>query len=106
MASQHRYFRDHDGCTLTEECTICPLLELDGYSEVRVALNAGRKRSRRWLAECVHLGPDTGTRRTCPTCSGRVELKVFQCAVLGICTKGKAVAGVACCTNCPEYSPK
>jgi len=28
---------------------------------------------------CRFLGPDTGQRRECDTCQGRVRLKVFHC---------------------------
>src|SRR5204863_5209365 len=33
---------------------------------------------------------------------GRVELKLFTCAVHGVCTQGRAVPGVACCAGCPD----
>jgi len=48
---------------------------------------------------CVYLGPDTRETVTCPTCRGRVELKLFECAVLGCCTLVKAAPGVACCNG-------
>src|SRR5579872_7199565 len=54
---------------------------------------------------CRHLGAPTGESALCPTCSGRVALKVFGCAIHGKCTQGKAVPGVACCTGCPDHSP-
>ena len=56
------------------------------------------------VAPCRHLGPATGRTVSCPTCSGRVELKTFACAVHGECTAGKAAPGVACCTGCPDHS--
>jgi hypothetical protein len=52
---------------------------------------------------CAHLGADTGERRVCGPCGGRVELKVLACAVHSRCTVAKAVAGVACCSTCPDY---
>jgi hypothetical protein len=53
-------------------------------------------------APCVHLG--TGRRRVeCTTCAGRVELKVFACAVHGECTTGTRVDAVAaCCQGCSD----
>ena len=32
---------------------------------------------------CVHLGAPTGATRDCPSCHGRVRLKLFACAVRG-----------------------
>lgn len=58
------------------------------------------------LRDCVHLRADTGKRTVCPTCSGRVELKVFSCEVHSICTRGREVAGVHCCTTCSDYEAK
>lgn len=57
------------------------------------------------VAPCVHRGEPTGEIVTCPTCTGRVSLKVFACAVHQKCTPGKQVPGVACCQMCPDYSP-
>jgi hypothetical protein len=55
---------------------------------------------------CRHLGADTGGRRLCDSCGGRVELKVMACGVHGMCTAGKRVDGVACCTGCPDWEAK
>lgn len=54
---------------------------------------------------CRHLGPSTGETVECPTCSGRVQLKLFACAVHGTCTPGKAAPGVANCLGCDSYTP-
>lgn len=52
---------------------------------------------------CANLG-DSTRRIECQTCNGRIELKVFACAVHGECTARKRVDGVqGCCTNCPDY---
>ena len=40
----------------------------------------------------------------CDSCAGKTKLKVFACALLGECTIGKQVEGVACCATCPHYS--
>jgi hypothetical protein len=54
---------------------------------------------------CRHLGPET-RRQTCATCAGKVELKVFGCAVHGECTAAKRTDGVkGCCEGCGEYVP-
>lgn len=56
--------------------------------------------------QCVHLGQPTGELEMCPTCrGGKVQLKVFACAVYATgCTIAKPVAGRACCAGCPSYS--
>lgn len=54
---------------------------------------------------CRFRGGPTGDTVSCPTCRGRVELKVFACAVHGTCTPGKAAPGVACCRGCPDREP-
>lgn len=52
---------------------------------------------------CAHLG-DSTRRVDCLTCNGRIELKVFACAVHGECTTRKRVDGVqGCCIGCPDY---
>lgn len=63
------------------------------------------------LSDCKHFGEPTGERVLCSTCEGRVQLQLFKCAVLGVCTPRKAVAGVPCCNGsvngepCEEYEP-
>lgn len=52
---------------------------------------------------CAHLGPDTGLMVECPTCSGKVSLKVFACEVHGACTVAKKVERRACCIGCDKY---
>jgi predicted GH43/DUF377 family glycosyl hydrolase len=51
---------------------------------------------------CPHFGKPTGETRACKTCSGKVELKLFACAVHGSCTVKKKTDGVACCEGCPD----
>lgn len=55
------------------------------------------------LPPCTHIG-DTLRTVDCPTCSGRVKVKVFACSVHGECTLGKSVDGVACCLGCKDHS--
>lgn len=52
--------------------------------------------------ECGHRSASPTGTTTCATCAGRVELKVFDCAVHGTCTLGKQVAGHWCCKGCTE----
>lgn len=53
---------------------------------------------------CVHRGEPTGQKVECPTCNGRVELKVFTCEIHESCTIKKKVDGHACCEGCPQKS--
>lgn len=53
---------------------------------------------------CRHLGGPTGETRSCPSCGGRVELKVLVCAVHGRCTVGRQVDALACCATCLDYA--
>jgi hypothetical protein len=55
------------------------------------------------VGKCVHLGPATGETVACPSCRGRVELKLFACAVHGRATLARRVMGAACCAGCPDY---
>lgn len=52
---------------------------------------------------CAFFGKPTGDTVDCPTCAGRVSLKLFACSVFGKCTPAKAAQGVACCVGCKEY---
>lgn len=51
---------------------------------------------------CGHLGEEL-RRQECPTCCGKVKLKVFACEVHGECTPAKELPCVACCISCAEY---
>jgi hypothetical protein len=53
---------------------------------------------------CRHLGAVTEERVLCPSCRGKVELKLHACNVHGRCTLVKGVGGTACCTDCPDYA--
>lgn len=55
--------------------------------------------------DCRHLGAQL--RLTdCPTCSGRVQVKVFACEVYGECTLAKKVDDLGCCQTCEYYEPR
>ena len=64
----------------------------------------GRPAQNRLARACIHRGA-VRREESCPTCRGRVHLKVFDCFVYGECTVGKALAEVACCHVCPTYDP-
>jgi hypothetical protein len=50
---------------------------------------------------CKHLGDSVRTE-LCPTCNGKVKVKVLECAIHGECTIAKPM-GLACCLTCPAY---
>lgn len=54
---------------------------------------------------CIHLGKETGERKLCPTCSGKVEVKLRSCEIYGKCTTHKKVDDIACCQGCSNYEP-
>lgn len=78
-------------------CVWCRLL----VSDPRYAALYGRPAPAP-AAPCVHLGAPAGRTVACPSCRGRVELKLFHCDVHGRCTLGRQAPGVACCAGCPD----
>lgn len=61
------------------------------------------------MPPCRFFGEPTGETRLCPSCTGRVELKLFACGVHGVCTPGKPgkpADGVANCNGCPQRETK
>jgi hypothetical protein len=52
---------------------------------------------------CSHLGPEI-RREECPTCSGKVQVKVFACGIFGETSLAKPLPGVQVCQGCPRYS--
>jgi hypothetical protein len=55
-------------------------------------------------AKCRHRGDIVRTEE-CPTCAGRVQLKVFSCQLHTECTLLKVINGLACCALCDDYTP-
>lgn len=55
---------------------------------------------------CVHLGESTGETQECPSCAGKVMVKLFHCSIYNECTIYKNIEGKACCNNCKDYKPK
>src|SRR6516162_3585393 len=92
--------RNHRGPLMARPCTCddCPRCTLYHTDERYCRLwepNAPPIR----LGECKHLGGEV-RRVGCGTCKGRVELKVFTCAVHGACTLRKKTEQAACCDGC------
>lgn len=54
---------------------------------------------------CRHLGSDRGEKILCPTCTGKVEVKLFSCDLHGECTTNKPITNIYCCNNCIDKSP-
>lgn len=55
---------------------------------------------------CLHLGDATGETVECPSCNGRVQLKLFACTPHGQCTMARISAdlpGVRNCHRCADY---
>ena len=52
--------------------------------------------------DCIHRGPQVGERQ-CPSCSGKVQLKVFACDIHKQTTIARQVDGLACCATCDDY---
>ncbi len=56
---------------------------------------------------CAHLGRFTGDWAECPSCNGKVSLKVYGCAVHGRATLWKRVAEAdGCCRGCEQREEK
>lgn len=53
---------------------------------------------------CTHRG-DVIDAVQCPTCRGKVTVRVFACTVHGRCTVAKRTPRAACCKGCVDYAP-
>ena len=52
--------------------------------------------------DCLHRGSQVGERH-CPSCSGKVTLKVFACDIHKQTTIARQVDDLACCATCDDY---
>lgn len=80
-------------------CAFCAVAAADPRYAALFGLRAAPPAS-----SCAFLGAPTGEVAECPSCNGRVRLKLFACAKHGRCTLGKPAPGVACCRGCPDHS--
>lgn len=78
-------------------CHLCRLYERDPRYRALWAGSSGP------TIRCAHLGGPTGDVIACPSCRGRVLLKVFACSRYGRCTPGKRVPDEASCVGCPDH---
>jgi hypothetical protein len=53
---------------------------------------------------CTHLGAVVRTE-LCPSCKGKIQVKVFACPLHTECTIRKQMDGVASCADCKDYQP-
>ena len=88
----------HDGTDAV--CSQCRVFRTDdGYN--RAWGGRGVRRLPPPPSPCVHLGEEV-RRVGCGSCRGKVELKVFRCAVHGECTLGKRAPEVKGCCESPK----
>ncbi len=52
---------------------------------------------------CANIGIPTGETVECPSCCGKIKLKLLECSVYGKCTIEKKAEGIACCKGCNDY---
>lgn len=57
------------------------------------------------IGHCQFLGA-FARLAPCPTCRGNVQVKVYDCALLGQSTLSRAVAGVSCCATCAHFQSR
>lgn len=54
------------------------------------------------IGQCQHLRQPVGEVE-CPSCQGRVRVKVFGCEIHQKCTIAKMIEDTVCCAICPDY---
>lgn len=57
-------------------------------------------------AKCVHLGVVTDEKVECPSCNGKVLIKLHECSIYSRCSPYKAITGVHYCPHCPDFKDK
>lgn len=102
-------------CGCVDKCRLCWLARFDGRYQKLWGLpvtadDFGARRPARppkpeREPACLRRGPPTGEVVECPSCSGRVRLKLLACEIHGKCTPAKALPGVATCKTCPDRLP-
>lgn len=92
--------------TVPLECRVCRAYEEDEtYREVCDRPTNTDTTPPAQLSRCLHLQPATGEEVRCPSCPGKVSLKLFGCSLHGQCTLANPVQGVACCATCQDRDP-
>jgi hypothetical protein len=92
--------RYHSRFYTTDQCRLCWLYHHDPAYR---ALWDGYTPPVPHIARlCKHRAEVVGMVH-CPTCTGRVHLKVFTCLVHGQCTTDTALPAVVCCKECHDY---
>jgi len=77
--------------------TICPACG----KEKRPGLNRMCGKQPSLDLTCQHRGPEL-RREQCPSCSGFVQVKVFQCSLHNECTMSKQIDNLKTCNTCPD----
>lgn len=88
-----------DDCWM-HKCTVCGSV----YLTHKPKHHAACKKNKPQREDCQHLGGLFG-REPCPSCKGRVQVKVFKCDLHHRCTMHKDI-GLAVCSVCHDYLPK
>jgi hypothetical protein len=85
-------------------CRLCWLCANDpAYRQLWGEPQAGTLTPDRLSQPCIHRGAAVLRQELCPSCRGRVSLKVFACSVHGECTIAKPLGKLACCALCADY---
>lgn len=58
---------------------------------------------RKDATDCTLRGAEL-RREQCPSCQGRVEIRVFACALHDSCTIAKPLSDTACCASCGDFT--
>lgn len=108
----------HPGRCIGPDCRKCQLAEIDGRHQrawglpvtapefgARGPTSASTPVAPPPRGPCRYLGQDTGESADCPSCIGKVSLKILECQVHGTCTVLKPVPGSACCRTCHDHEP-
>jgi len=74
---------------------------INNAADTGVAPPGVKSKAPRSQRKCIHLGEQVG-EELCPSCRGKVMLKVFACAVHGKAVIGKANKKYAYCGACAD----
>jgi hypothetical protein len=97
-----RYQCAREGCGKLSAYTPDPPKKWKGQPRCR--LSADDPQQQPVAGNCQHLG-EVSRLQECPTCTGKVQVKIFTCAVYDECSLAKPLPGIQTCANCPRYKP-